>query len=82
MLMRGTPLSVKVALGLIIIVALISGWFQLWQQKRLDAVTTYAECVKFPGAVIQESYPATCVLPDKRSFIDELTYEQDQSVLR
>lgn len=42
-------------------------------RQQLNAPTTYAECLKTPGSVLQESYPATCVTTNGLRFTQPLT---------
>jgi len=56
--------------------------YQNWQlRQQLNAPTTYAECIKTPGSILQESYPATCITKDgKRSFKQILTDEEKKKL--
>lgn len=44
------------------------GLFAYQEYSAAPAVTSYEECIKARGSVIQESYPATCVTRDKKRF--------------
>ncbi|MCH7730045.1 hypothetical protein IID21_00785 [Patescibacteria group bacterium] len=41
-----------------------------------QAAASFAECVKLPGSVIQESYPEVCVTKNGERFTRELTEEE------
>src|SRR3989338_2886533 len=68
---------------LILILLTVTGVFayQNWQMRQqLNAPTTYEECIKAPGSVLQESYPATCVTKDGKSFRQILTDEEKKKL--
>jgi len=55
--------------------------YQNWQMRqRLNAPTTYEECIKAPGSSLQESYPGTCVTKDGKSFVQPLTDEEKKNL--
>jgi hypothetical protein len=72
---------------LIVIVVLLSlgaaGFFayRYIQQKQQAAITTFEECTKASGNMIQTIYPATCVTRDGRRFTQPLTDEEQQNLL-
>ncbi len=48
------------------------GLFAYQEYTASPVVTSYEECVKARGSVIQESYPATCVTRDGKRFVQPL----------
>jgi hypothetical protein len=68
-----------------IIVGLLIAWFQTPQvmppgvppQGSLPA--NYEECIVYPGSVIQESYPSTCIAPNGDRFVQNITNEKPET---
>ena len=54
--------------------------YQVWQ-KQINQPSTYEECIKIPGSLVQESYPAICVAENGKSFIQPLTEEEQKNLL-
>jgi len=52
-------------------------YFQNQQLKNQIKVTNFEECSLVKGARIQQSYPATCVMPSGERFVQELTDEEE-----
>ena len=63
--------SIVIAL-LLIAIGLLA--YQVWQ-KQINQPSTYEECIKIPGSLVQESYPAICVAENGKSFVQPLTEE-------
>lgn len=55
--------------------------FRYMQQKQQAAISTFEECIKASGSMVQASYPATCVTRDGRRFPQPLTEEEKQNLL-
>ena len=72
-----TVFSVIVALLLVTVVTLA---YQNWK-KQTNQPTTYEECIKFPGSLVQERYQATCVTVAGASFRQPLTEEEQENLL-
>lgn len=68
---------------LIIITLSLIGFlfFQNQQLKTESKVTNFIECSAIKGALIQYSYPATCVLPSGKSFTQELSPEEKSNLI-
>lgn len=49
-------------------------------QPISSPISSYDDCVKAKGSLIQESYPATCATVDGQRFIQPLTDEEKQSL--
>ena len=62
--------------GLLVLAGLLGAAWWAASELALKSVDTYGECQKFSGAVIQESYPSICRLPDGRAFTQILTPEE------
>ncbi len=62
--------------GIILVGVIVFLYFQNQQLKTESKVTNFTECSAIKGALIQESYPATCVLPSGKSFTQELSPEE------
>ncbi|GEM_PF-2393866 len=68
---------------LVLTLLVVTGVFgyQNWQlRQQLNAPTTYEECIKAPGSVLQESYPATCVTRNGERFKQPLTDEEKKKL--
>jgi len=73
-------------IGVVILILAIIGtaiylYFQSQNKNEpLVMPTTYEECEKAEGSVIQESYPATCVTKEGSRFIQPLSEEQKKDL--
>ena len=76
----------KLTTVLVIFIVLLSlgaaGFFtyQYIQLKQQTSITTFEECVKASGNMIQTIYPATCVTKDGRRFTQPITEEQQNQL--
>lgn len=68
-----------IALGLLI--SKLFPVLSLINPSQIPTPTTYDDCLKFPGSIIQESYPATCVTKDGLRFTQVLTDEERKNIL-
>jgi len=59
-------------MGVILLVSIIFLFLQNKQLKNEAQITNFKECGAVKGALVRESYPAVCVLPSGKSFIQEL----------
>lgn len=72
--------------ALIVLIVLLSlgaaGYFayQYMQQKQQAAITTFEECSKAPGSVMEAMYPPVCVTRNGKSFTQPLTPEEQQNL--
>jgi len=57
------------------------GFFSYQNFNPSIQVSTFEECVQHPEAIIRQTYPETCAIPDIGSFIRELTPEEQQNPL-
>lgn len=62
--------------GLLVLALLLGAAWWAASELALKSVDSYGECQKFSGAVIQESYPSVCRLPDGRTFVEVISYDQ------
>lgn len=70
------------ALTLIIgIVCGVGGLFAYQEYTRAPQVSSYEECIKIKGSVVQESYPSTCVTKDGKQFIQPLIDEEKKKLI-
>ncbi len=78
-----TPIFPIFFVALILVLLTVAGVFayQNWQlRQQLNTLTTYKECLKAPGSILQESYPATCVARNGKSFTQPLTDEEKKKL--
>lgn len=69
-----------VVLGFILVIcSSVFGLLALQQKEQkkelLKHITSFEECEKAEGSMVQESYPPTCVTADKRSFVQDIGNE-------
>lgn len=65
---------------LFIVLLAITGYYFFMRSRQTMLINSYETCTAAPGSKIQESYPATCVTEDGRSFTQPLTDEQKQNL--
>lgn len=53
---------------------------QIQIRNLLSSPTSYEECLKSPGNLLQESYPATCVAKNGARFTQPLTQKEQQTL--
>lgn len=56
-------------------------YLQNQKLKSQIKVTNFEECSLVKGAIIQQSYPATCVLPSGKRFTQELSDEEKSKLV-
>lgn len=61
------------ALLLILSVLIGVGGYFAYQEYTTPYVASYEQCVRSKGSVIQESYPATCITPNGKRFIQPVS---------
>jgi hypothetical protein len=54
--------------------------YQYWQLTHATPTVSYEDCLKAPGSIVQESYPATCVTKDGNRFTQPLTDEEKKKL--
>ncbi len=67
-------MRLKITLGILVILVLIifsALYFYFQEKKAIATIQTFEEC-KENGFPIQESYPARCMTPDGRSFVEQV----------
>lgn len=74
---RWPLITIIVILFFVLISVVVYLYLQNQQLKNQIKVTNFEECSLVKGAIIQQSYPATCVLPSRESFVQELTDEEN-----
>ncbi len=72
--------------GCILLIITLIGGLILRQKKderikEQKTITSFEECEKAEGSMIQESYPPTCVTADKRSFTQDIGNELEYTDL-
>jgi len=78
--------QIALGLGLTLFVLIVSALvgFLAYQNKKLKnlppQVSSYDECANIEGSIIQESYPAICVTPDGRRFVQQLSEEEQKNL--
>ena len=66
---------------LLIIGVAVGGYLYLQNQNKVkNQPLTWEECIKVPGAMIMEMYPAKCSTPDGRSAIQLLSDEEKKNL--
>jgi hypothetical protein len=73
-------LLVGVALLLLAIIGAAAYLFFQNQSSPTVQPTSYEECTKAEGSVIQESYPATCVTKDGNRFVQPISEEDEKEM--
>lgn len=58
----------------------IFGLVSFYNKQKIASISNFEECAA-AGYPIMESYPARCMTPDKRSFTQELSEEEQKKLI-
>lgn len=70
-------------IAIIALMALVIGGFLFWQRNQVKPTpkeVSWEECIKLPGAVIMESYPAQCSAPDGSHAVQPLSEQEKKGL--
>ncbi len=64
-------MNTKITIALIVLLALIGGYFWLQEKESAPEVLSFEDCVE-AGYPVAESYPRQCMTPDGRTYAEEI----------
>lgn len=79
---RWSLITIIVVLFFVLTSTVVYFYLQNQQLKNQIKVTNFEECSLVKGAIIQQSYPATCVLRSGESFVQELSDEETNNIVK